>query len=78
MRGDALAASSPPLAKRSPVEAKAGYSWRSSCQGFASNGESFANGGEERNSWRCPSRYFASIGKAFTSVGEGRLFLGKP
>ncbi|KAL2633505.1 hypothetical protein R1flu_004984 [Riccia fluitans] len=39
MRGDALAATLPPLAKRSPMEAKAGYSWQSPSQGFASIGE---------------------------------------
>ncbi|KAL2613019.1 hypothetical protein R1flu_024711 [Riccia fluitans] len=77
-RGDALAATSPPLAKLSSVEAKAGYSWRSPSQGFASTGESFANGGKERKMWRCPSRHFASTSKAFASGGEGRLFLAKP
>ncbi|KAL2633504.1 hypothetical protein R1flu_004983 [Riccia fluitans] len=46
IHGDALAATSPPLAKRSPVEVKADYSWRSPSQGFASTGERFANGGE--------------------------------
>ncbi|KAL2610000.1 hypothetical protein R1flu_028573 [Riccia fluitans] len=51
MRGDALATILPPLAKRSPVEAKVGYSWQSPSQGFASIGESFASGGEERK--RC-------------------------
>ncbi|KAL2653732.1 hypothetical protein R1flu_021860 [Riccia fluitans] len=77
MHGDALAATLPPLVKRSPVEAKAGYSWGSPSQGFASTGKSFANGDEVRK--RCDALAATSppLAKLSPEGGEGRRFNAK-
>ncbi|KAL2611916.1 hypothetical protein R1flu_023608 [Riccia fluitans] len=68
--GDALAATSPPLAKRSPVEAKAGDSRRSPTRRFASIGETFANGGERWPPGRRACHVFAPTGLASPSLAK--------